>query len=104
MNNRLEIYFNTLAENMPEYLANLEKEALCDEVPIVRRATINLLRFLVRTKKPKTILEIGTAVGFSSLLMHEYMEENGKIITIEKVPARIDKAKKNFLEKFHIHT
>ena len=47
-------------------------------------------------KKPKAVLEIGTAVGFSSMLMSEYVSDNTIIDTIEKVPIRIKCAKENF--------
>lgn len=47
-------------------------------------------------KKPNAVLEIGTAVGFSSMFMSEYVPEDTIIDTIEKVPIRIKCAKENF--------
>lgn len=93
---RIGLYIQSLNSNLPEKLSIIEKEALHDEVPIIKKSTQGLLRFLVRSKKPKHILEVGCAVGFSALLMCEYMPEDGHITTIEKVPQRILKAKENF--------
>lgn len=94
-NERIGAYIDTLDRELPEYLRAIEKEALKEYVPIIKRPTRGLLRFLLHFYRPKRILEIGAAVGFSSLLMSEYLPENGKIVTIEKVPQRIKEAKKN---------
>ena len=83
VNNRIEEYICSLDEELPEYLLDIEKEALVNEIPIIKKPTQNLLRFIIRHNKPRTILEVGTAVGFSSLLMCEYMPSDGKILTIE---------------------
>lgn len=93
---RLSTYIDSIAWNIPEYLKEVEKAALEKEVPIIRRSMQSLISFLLTTRKPKAILEIGTAVGFSSLLMSEYVSEKTTIDTIEKVPMRINDAKQNF--------
>ena len=56
----------------------------------------SLISFLLEMKKPNAVLEIGTAVGFSSMFMSEYVPEDTIIDTIEKVPIRIKCAKENF--------
>lgn len=94
---RLSAYINTLAVPLPEPLRQIEKEALADHVPIIRKDMQSLLRFLLIERKPKNILEIGTAVGFSALLMRETVDFGCKITTIEKVPKCIKKAKENFM-------
>lgn len=94
---RIGAFINSLESEMPEKLRDIEKQALAEYVPIIKKPTQSLLRFLVQLKKPKRILEVGAAVGFSSIFMSEYMPRDGKIITIEKVPQRIAKAKKNFV-------
>jgi predicted O-methyltransferase YrrM len=96
MDNRADIFFEALMPSPPEYIVQLEKEALMDEVPIIRKPTRDLLRYLIRTKKPVHILEVGTAVGYSALFMKECVGDSGKIVTIEKVPDRIAKATANF--------
>ena len=93
---RIGLYIHSLDCDLPEKLRIIEKEALQDEVPIIKKSTQGLLRFLVKMKKPQHILEVGCAVGFSAVLMSEAMPEGGHITTIEKVLQRIDKAKENF--------
>ncbi len=95
VNEQISSYINSLNTDMPEYLMKLEKQALIDEVPIIRKDAQNFLRFLLKVKKPKRILEVGTAVGFSGSLLSEYMPEDCTITTIEKVPIRVVEAKKN---------
>lgn len=93
---RLTTYIDSLNWQIPEYLKEVEKEALQDGVPIIRRSMQSLLGFLLRTRKPKAVLEIGTAVGFSAMLMSENIDQETTLDTIEKVPMRIVNAKTNF--------
>ena len=65
-------------------------------MPIIRRETAALLRTLVAALRPAHILEIGTAVGYSSLLMCRVMPENCRITTIEKYEKRIPAAREHF--------
>ena len=81
VNEQISSYINSLNTDMPEYLMKLEKQALIDEVPIIRKDAQNFLRFLLKVKKPKRILEVGTAVGFSGSLLSEYMPEDCTITT-----------------------
>ena len=94
---RISDYLLSLEKDKPCYLADLEKQALHDEVPIIRKDAQVLLRFLLRERKPKRILEVGTAVGFSCMYMSEYMPSDCKIATIEKVAMRIEPAKRNLV-------
>lgn len=89
-------YINSL--NLPEdpLLYEIEKEARKEQVPIIRTEMKNLLKVLLQIKKPKKILEVGTAVGFSSLFMSRYLEPGATITTIERYEPRIEKAKENF--------
>ncbi len=96
---RVEVYFETLRPERPEYIRQIEKEALRDEVPIIRRATRDLLRYLLRSTKPKRVLEVGAAVGYSSLFMMECLPADSRITTIEKVEMRLVKAREN-LKKY----
>lgn len=93
---RLTTYIDSIAWQIPSYLQETERQALADGVPIIRRSMQSLLQFLLAVKKPASILEIGTAVGFSSMLMSECVEDVVPITTIEKVPARILAARDNF--------
>ena len=65
-------------------------------MPVIRPQMQSLLKLLLAMKQPKTILEVGTAIGFSALLMSEYGPEDCKITTIEKYEKRIPVARENF--------
>jgi predicted O-methyltransferase YrrM len=84
-----------MEKDLPEYLNKLEIKALEDEVPIIRKEAQTLLRFFLQAKRPKQILEVGAAVGFSSSFMSEYMPATCRITTIEKVELRLVEAKRN---------
>lgn len=93
---RTVVYLNSLDKGNSDFLNKIEKEALEDNVPIIRRETQNFLRFLLKSHKPMKILEVGTAVGFSAMLMAENTSESTSITTIEKYEKRIPIAKANF--------
>ena len=95
VNEHIRDYLFSLESEMPQDLAVLEEHALTHEVPIIRRDTQSVLKFLIRKEKPEAVLEIGTAVGFSTLYMLEYLPENAHITTIEKVEMRLKEARKN---------
>ena len=78
-----------------EALHMIEKEAVRDDVPIIRKETGELLRILLQIKKPERILEVGAAIGFSSVFMGENTDNNTHITTIENYPPRIERAKVN---------
>lgn len=65
-------------------------------MPVIRTQTQGLLKFILAASKPRQILEVGTAVGFSALLMSEYAPDGCRITTIEKYEKRIPLAKENF--------
>ncbi|HJC57336.1 MAG TPA: O-methyltransferase [Candidatus Eisenbergiella intestinipullorum] len=93
---RLTAFINSLDEGNPAYLNELEKEARETNVPVIRRETQSLLKTLIAMKQPRSILEVGTAIGFSALCMSEYAPEGCRITTIEKYEKRIPIAKSNF--------
>ena len=95
-NDRISSFINSLdAGNLP-FLDELERTALEDQVPIIRKDTQALLKFLMAQNKPRNILEVGCAVGFSALLMAAYTDPDTRITTIEKVEKRIPVARENF--------
>ena len=96
VNERLVTYINSLDRGNTPFLNQLEMDALKNQVPIIRRETQSLLKVLLRIKTPSRILEVGTAVGFSALLMSTYGPENCRIITIENYDKRIPIARENF--------
>jgi predicted O-methyltransferase YrrM len=92
---RLEVFLELFREEPPVYIQELEKKAMADGVPIIRRGTRDLMRYLLRTKCPKRVLEIGTAIGYSALFMKECLPESSRITTVEKVEMRLREARKN---------
>ncbi len=93
---RIISYISSLEKDLPLYLWEIEQDALATYVPIIKKPTQSLLRFLMHSNKPKRILEVGTAIGFSALIMREYLGEDARITTIERNQGRIDRAKENF--------
>ena len=93
---RIVTFLNSMETENSEILEQIEKEALADRVPIIRKETQSFLKVLLTLKKPMSILEIGTAVGFSALLMSEYAPKDCKITTIEKFEKRIPIERNNF--------
>ena len=94
VSDRMTTFINSLDPGNPEYLDRLEEEAIADFVPIIRKDMQAFLKFMMRLCKPRKILEVGTAVGFSSLLMSEYAPE-AHITTIENYEKRIPIARDN---------
>lgn len=93
---RLTTFIDSLNWQLPDYLKEVERRALAEEVPIIRRSMQSLLSFLMRARQPEEMLEIGTAVGFSGMLLCHYAGKNARLDTIEKVPQRIQAARENF--------
>ena len=93
---RIVTFINSLDTKNSEILETIEKEALAASVPIIRREMQSFLKTLLLIKKPMRILEIGTAVGFSALLMSEYAPQGCRITTIENYEKRIPIARANF--------
>jgi len=96
---RMRTFINSLDSGNPAWLNEVEKRAKAENVPIIRTEMQSFLRLLLAMQRPASILEVGTAVGFSALLMSEYMPEGCHITTIEKYEKRIPVAKANF-EKY----
>ena len=93
---RLVTYINSLDKGNTKILDKIEEEALNDFVPIIRKDMQSFLKLLLAMKKPMRILEVGTAVGFSAILMATYSPKDTKIVTIENYDKRIPIAKENF--------
>lgn len=93
---RMAAFIDSLDRGNTAFLDGIEKEALENQIPIVRKSTQSLLKFLLAARQPRQILEVGTAVGFSALLMCEYGPEGCYVTTIEKYGKRIPVARENF--------
>ena len=93
---RISVFAESLlAEQSPE-LRKLEKKALEEGVPIIRPHTRGLIQCLLEMLAPRRILEIGTAVGYSALVMNAYAPAPCEIITIERDEDRAARARMNF--------
>lgn len=93
---RLVTYINSLETGNTEILDEIEREALRSDVPIIRKEMQTFLKVFLAMKRPARILEVGTAVGFSAILMAEYNPGACEIITIENYEKRISIARENF--------
>ena len=94
---RITSFINSMNHDDEGIVGVIEREAIADEVPIVRKETKEWIKTMLLIKKPVRVLEVGTAVGFSAIYMSRFLPENGHITTIEKWQPRIDKAKENFI-------
>ena len=93
---RMTVFIDSMDTPNTEFLNQLEKYSKETNVPIIRPSMQSFLKLLLAMKQPKKILEVGTAIGFSALLMSEYGPEDCHITTIEKYEKRIPLAKENF--------
>lgn len=93
---RMTAYINSLDMGSTKLLNQIEEEARRDCVPIIRREMQSFLKTLLALKQPRAVLEVGTAVGFSTLLLCEYGHPKAHITTIEKYEKRIPIARENF--------
>lgn len=96
VNNRITDYINSLDMGNGALCDEIAREAVASFVPIIKKETASLLKVLVASKQPKSILEVGTAVGYSALLMSRVMPADCRITTIEKFEKRIPIARANF--------
>lgn len=78
MDERLITYIRSLEGPEKPVIEQIEREASDAYVPIIRKETQSFLKVLLMIKQPLRVLEIGTAVGFSAILMSEYMPEIGR--------------------------
>lgn len=93
---RMAVFINSLDRGNPPFLDELERYSRENDVPVIRHQAQSLLKFLLAAKRPRQILEVGTAIGFSALFMSEYAPQDCHITTIEKYEKRIPLARENF--------
>lgn len=95
----MEQYIRQLIPEHSGILSDMESYAKENSVPIVQKETAKFLELMVTIKKPKKILELGTAIGYSAILMYLTSDKNCEITTIERDSEMIDRAKAN-IEKY----
>ncbi|SPZ50328.1 Putative O-methyltransferase MSMEG_5073 [Sarcina ventriculi] len=91
----MEEYLRGLITNRDKDLLELEKFAIENRVPIIQKETAKFLEFMISMKEPNNILELGTAIGYSSILMSKTLNNKCKITTIERDEKMINLAKEN---------
>lgn len=89
VNERIVSYIHSLEKTNTPLLEEMERFAKETNVPIIRKEMEGFLRTMVEIKQPKRILELGCAIGYSAILMSEYMPKDCKITTIENYDKRI---------------
>ena len=93
---RMVTYIHSLETPEEPIIEQIEQEAKETFVPIIRKETQSFLKVLLLMKKPVRVLEVGTAIGYSAILMSHYLPKDGRIMTIEKYEKRIPIARENF--------
>ena len=93
---RFESFLESIPDRLPEHIIRLEIDNIREKIPIIRKGSQRIIRFMLEMKKPVDILEVGTATGFSAIFMLEFLSKNAKITTIEKMEERAAKAEENF--------
>ncbi|WP_461204504.1 O-methyltransferase [Clostridium sp. DL1XJH146] len=97
----IDNYLRSLINFNDDILDDLENYAHINNVPIVQKEVANLIRFIISIKKPIKILELGTAIGYSSILMNIESKNNSKITTIERSDKMYDIAVEN-IKKYNM--
>ncbi|MGL6104914.1 O-methyltransferase [Romboutsia sp.] len=95
VNNLVEEYIRTTLKDKEGLLKKLEEYANDYNVPIVHKEVSELLKVILKVQKPKRILEVGCAIGYSSILFASTLGEDVEIITVERNENMIEKAKEN---------
>jgi predicted O-methyltransferase YrrM len=90
---RVQDYLERLRPERDPLLAEMEVLARLERIPIVEWETGRLLATLVRALRPRLVLEVGTAIGCSTLHMARELERGGRIVTLERNPKRIAQAR-----------
>ena len=98
VNDVVEDYIRKTLKDNTGLIKELEEYAAIHEVPIIHKEVAELMKVLLNMSKPKKILELGCAIGYSSILFTETLKGDVEIITTERNPRMIEKAKKNIKE------
>jgi predicted O-methyltransferase YrrM len=93
--NYVNEYLRSFSQKDNELLSSMREYAKENKVPIVTKEVENFLLTIGEMKKPKKILEIGTAIGYSTILLSSIMKKDGRIDTVERSESMINEALKN---------
>lgn len=95
VNERITDYLDSLSARNSDLTEKIREEAVSDRVPVIRRDSEALLKTVIAMVRPREVLEIGTGVAYSALVMKESMPEGSHITTVEDYPPRMEKAAEN---------
>jgi predicted O-methyltransferase YrrM len=90
---RVQTYLENLRPERDAVLAEMEQLARDERIPIVEWETGRLLATLVAAKRPRRVLEVGTAIGYSTIHMARELDAGARIVTLERDPKRIAQAR-----------
>ena len=95
-NDEIGKYINELEDFFGGKLGEIQRKAYEDGIPALPKDAARFLSVILSVKRPKNVLEIGTAVGFSASLISKYLAPGGKITTIDRYDTMLDAARANF--------
>ena len=95
VNERIVTYIHSLERDNSQVCMDIEEFAHQTDVPIIRKEMESFLKVMLAIKKPMKVLELGTAIGYSAILMSECLPKGSVITTIENYDKRIPIAKEN---------
>ncbi len=79
-------------------LEKIKEKALADHIPIIMDDTLEVISKELNKRKPKKVLEIGTAIGYSAICFSEFLSIDGRIDTIEREKERVKEARENIIK------
>jgi predicted O-methyltransferase YrrM len=91
----IEDYIRALIPKREEALEELRQEAIEAEIPIIHEEVQNYIEIVIQSRKIESILEIGTAVGYSASVFAKAMNDCGKVDTIERSFKMVTQAEEN---------
>ena len=95
VNERIVTYIHSLEKEGSHICKEIERFSIETKVPIIRKEMESFLKVMLTIRKPLNILEVGTGIGYSAILMSEFISEDSKITTIENYKKRIPIAEEN---------
>lgn len=95
----IEEYINNTHKKEEPFFAEMREYAECNHIYIVKPQVEKLLSVLMSIKKPEKILEVGTAIGYSSMLMLKYAGKNSTVTTIERDESVLNQARENIKQR-----
>ena len=95
VNGKVENYIRETLKPSQGLLRDLELYAEENSVPIIHKEVADLLRVILKLKRPKKILELGCAIGYSSLFFADVLDGDVEIVTTERNPIMLERAQDN---------